>query len=286
MTKKRRVIKLTNMMKPNILTALFIFSFSFCASASKPNACAYTAILFWGDSLTYGVGSESNNGYPNYFVGKGCKIIKKGFPGQTSSDIAIRQGGLSPIINTGKIKNGVYEITSLTPSGGFRKYKEMSFMGSISDAPVIMQRNKDNTWSIKSTAEINCSSGCQFITSESVSENNALNIIWVGRNNNFSFPRIIKRDIGLMISTLPHDNKYLVIGITPSLTDTKEDLENIRNINRILQDKYKSNFIDIWSELSKDGSIPRAMYSDDVHFNDLGYKAIAKIIEAKITQVQ
>ncbi|MCG5278421.1 SGNH/GDSL hydrolase family protein, partial [Providencia rettgeri] len=91
---------------------------------------------------------------------------------------------------------------------------------------------------------------------------------------------------GLMISTLPHDNKYLVIGITPSLTDTKEDLENIRNINRILQDKYKSNFIDIWSELSKDGSIPRAMYSDDVHFNDLGYKAIAKIIEAKITQVQ
>lgn len=70
-------------------------------------------IICWGDSLMYGVGSQSGNSYPDLLRKNGYDVIKKGYPGQSSSDIAMRQGGYSPIIKTSLISTGVYKVTSM-----------------------------------------------------------------------------------------------------------------------------------------------------------------------------
>lgn len=37
-------------------------------------------IICWGDSLTYGVGSQSGNSYPDLLRKNGYDVIKRGIP--------------------------------------------------------------------------------------------------------------------------------------------------------------------------------------------------------------
>lgn len=254
-------------------------------------------IICWGDSLTYGVGSQSGNGYPDILRGSGYDVIKKGYPGQSSSDIALRQGGYSPVITTSIISTGVYKVTSMEPSGDFRKYKEMSFDGSLEGKPITLSRSSDGSWSVKSSSIINCESGCRFVTKEGSEAKDAVNIIWVGRNNNLAFPRFAERDVDLIVTSLPIGNRFIVVGITPSINDTEENIKAIRAINSRLSVRYGSRFVDMWSIINSEGLklaelsptqedkdavssglIPPSLYSDGLHFNDHGYKAISSII--------
>lgn len=258
-------------------------------------------IVAWGDSLTFGVGGWKSRGYPDHLKNAGYDVVKKGFPGQSSSDIALRQGGLSPVIYTKETSPGVYHVTKMLPSGDFKKYAESNFKGSLGGVEVNLTRTKDNNWIIKSPAEIKCSNGCKFSSLEGYSDKDALNIFWVGRNNNFSYPKFIIRDIGLMVSSLPDGGKYLVIGITPALDDSNETLRSIKSINESLAKTYGDRFIDMWGILHdrgidmvnrlpalsdaksmSDGTIGATLYFDNVNFNDATYDAISRIISRKL----
>ncbi|HFP4070438.1 TPA: SGNH/GDSL hydrolase family protein [Escherichia coli] len=282
-----------------IITLFFLLLFSFTSSNAKE--VRNMIIICWGDSLTYGVGSQSGNSYPDLLRKNGYDVIKKGYPGQSSSDIAMRQGGYSPIIKTSLISTGVYKVTSMEPSGDFRKYKEMSFYGTLEGKPVILSRGVDGSWSVNSSTDINCGSGCRFITKEGSEAKDAVNIIWVGRNNNLAFPRFAERDIDLIVTSLPRGNRFIIVGITPSRTDSEENIKAIKTINSRLSMRYGSRFVDMWRILSSEGIklagispsqddkdassnglIPPSLYSDGIHFNDNGYKAISLIIERYI----
>ena len=255
-------------------------------------------IICWGDSLTYGVGSQGGGGYPDLLRERGYDVIKKGYPGQSSSDIALRQGGYSPVITTSLLSAGAYKVTSMEPSGDFRKYKEMSFEGALEGKPVILSRAVDGSWLVNSSSVINCESGCRFVTKEGSEAKDAVNIIWVGRNNNLAFPRFAERDVDLIVTSLPNGNRFIIVGITPSRTDSEENITAIKAINTRLSKRYGSRFVDMWPILSlegiklagitpsqedkdaiSNGLIPPSLYSDGLHFNDNGYKAISMIME-------
>ncbi|MBL5931040.1 SGNH/GDSL hydrolase family protein [Lelliottia amnigena] len=257
-------------------------------------------IVAWGDSLTFGVGAKGYHGYPDYLKDDGYEVIKRGYPGQASSDIALRQGGLSPTIFTAKLSQGNYSVTSGI-DGDFKKYIEVSYQGTINGVPVTLKRAKDNSWTVSSEEILDCEKGCKFTSSETIETKNGIYIFWVGRNNNLSFPKFVFRDIDLMVKSLPEGSKYLVLGITPSRNDTKEQFKSILFINDNLSKAYGENFIDMREVLHErgmdmanlmpslqdvdsmlNGTISPRLYSDQVHFNDLGYDVIARIIKRRL----
>lgn len=260
-------------------------------------------IVAWGDSLTFGVGAKEFHGYPDNLKDDGYDVVKKGFPGQASSDIALRQGGLSPVIKTSFVADGIYSVVSMEPSGDFRKYKEMVFRGRLEGKPVVLFRATNGAWQIKSSSTLNCESGCRFVTSEKIVAKDAINVIWVGRNNNLAFTRFIERDVDLIVTSLPDGNRFVVIGVTPSTNDSPENLAAIKGVNNLLGARYGARFIDMWAVLSRDGvalsgikptqsdvaavsngMIAPSLYSDNVHLNDSGYKAITSVIENYLNQ--
>ncbi|MCE9967153.1 hypothetical protein LZ654_20310 [Lelliottia amnigena] len=257
-------------------------------------------IVAWGDSLTFGVGARGYHGYPDYLKDDGYEVVKRGYPGQTSSDIALRQGGLSPVLYTQEKTPGVYSVVRMSPDGDFRKYMERSYRGTMDGAEVILTRLRDNSWIIKSPTIIQCSQGCKFSSMEGRGEGDYLNIFWVGRENNLLYPRFILRDIDLMVSSLPKGSKYFVIGITPALDDSPEALQFIKSINASLAKTYGDRFVDMWGILHtrgidmvnrlpaladaksmRDGTIGATLYFDKVNFNDATYDAISRIISRK-----
>jgi lysophospholipase L1-like esterase len=241
-----------------------------------------TKIVSWGDSLTFGVGADKTGGYTNILREDGYNVLLRGYPGQTSTEIAIHQGAIGVEL----IKNAKSGDYLVKPEffGDFRKREEISFSGAIGKNPVRLTRYETGEWRAFGASLNECGFRCKFISSESINEKRTKNIIWVGRNNNLKFTRFIFRDISLIVNSLPEESSFLVVGLTPAQDDTSEQLEAIKDLNGKLREAYGENFIDMWSALAgrESGKISESLYSDHVHFNDKGYMLIASTIRKKL----
>lgn len=241
-----------------------------------------TKVIAWGDSLTFGVGAQETGGYTKILNDDGYNVLLRGFPGQTSTEIAINQGAIGVRV----FREVGSDFLSAEPDvmGDFRKRKEIVFKGDIEGSPVSLTRFDNGKWKVSGDLLNKCPNTCKFTSSNYVNQKNAKNIIWVGRNNNLKFTKFVYRDISLIVKSLPKGSTFLVIGLTPAQDDNAEKLEAIRKLNDSLKNTYKENFIDMWEELAEvnSGKIPISLYSDHVHFNDDGYRRIARIIENKL----
>lgn len=239
-------------------------------------------VVAWGDSLTFGVGADKTGGYTNILREDGYNVLLRGYPGQTSTEIAIHQGAIGVEL----IKNTKSDDYLVKPEyfGDFRKREEISFSGAIGKNPVRLTRYETGEWRAFGASLNECGFRCKFISSESINEKRTKNIIWVGRNNNLKFTRFIFRDISLIVNSLPKESSFLVVGLTPAQDDNPEQLEAIKVLNGKLREAYGENFIDMWSALAgrESGRISESLYSDHVHFNDEGYMRIANIIRKKL----
>ncbi|MCE9967133.1 hypothetical protein [Lelliottia amnigena] len=258
-------------------------------------------IVAWGDSLTDGSGSQSKLGYPDLLKQDGFNVVKKGFPGQASSDIALREGALNPVLTLKELKRGEYIVLDFKPVGDFRKYTPRSYYGKINGIPVVLKRLSDNSWMVFSEKKLKCTNNCYYKTNEWITRGKSTYIFWVGRNNDMNFTKFISRDLELMTRSVPKGSKFIVIGVTPSQQDDPSSLNSIRGLNVELSNKYKENFIDMWKEMNsrgiklanikpnkndknaiKKGLIASSLYNDHTHFNDAGTIAVYKIIKEKI----
>lgn len=281
----------------------FIVIIALIAAALSYGYSKFTkpVIVAWGDSLTEGSGSESKNGYADLLKKDGFKVIKKGYSGQASSDIALREGALKPTFKLQEISQNEYKIIDFYPVGDFRKYTLRNYYGEINGIQVVLKRLNDNSWMVFSEKQLNCKTGCYYKTNESITKDNSTYIFWVGRNNDMNFTKFILRDIDLLTESVPKGSKYIVIGVTPSQTDTKNDLNSIRELNKKLSIKYQDKFVDMWREMNKrgvtlskvrpdpndtevikKGMIATSLYNDHTHFNDAGTIAVYKIIKEKL----
>jgi lysophospholipase L1-like esterase len=117
-------------------------------------------------------------------------------------------------------------------------------------------------------------------------------IIWAGRNN-VENEEAVESDIAAMVSLLPADSKYLVVGIIngdlPKDHRGEEDYHHIIAINAHLSSVYRDRYVAVREHLvalydkrrpddARDHDldvVPSSLRSDRIHLNDRGYALVA-----------
>lgn len=266
-------------------------------------------IVCWGDSMTAGVGGENENvSYPSVLASElGVNVSKKGYGGQASTDIAVRQGGTQLTITyTGTITPASTVSVLVTPTDSYRSI-QIIYGGNIGDTPVKMTKSATGEWELKNEGSkpLEITGKAIFIGNEGKDEREKTAIFWVGRNNQFwNKPEPIFRDIAAMINYL---NVSLKRSIVISLCNTAAEPKGssmynaMLDINSRLAQTYGDKFIDIRAyliskglsdagiapttqdvtDISKD-VIPASLRSDDTHLNATGYMLVGKYIAKQL----
>ncbi|WP_272572452.1 hypothetical protein [Providencia sp. PROV258] len=266
-------------------------------------------IVCWGDSMTAGVGGESENvSYPSVLATElNVNVTKKGYGGQASTDIAVRQGGTQlDITYTGIIPSGSTASVSVSPSESYRAV-QTSYPGNINGNQILMTKSAAGEWTLKNEGSepLEITGKAIFICNEGKDEREKTAIFWVGRNNPFwNKSEPIFRDIAAMISYL---NVSIKRSIVISLCNTSAEPKGssrynaMLDINSRLAQVYGDKFIDVRTYLITKGLsdagiapttqdvtdisndiIPNSLRSDDTHLNATGYALVGKYIALQL----
>ena len=268
-----------------------------------------------GRQALLGVG-DSNMAAPALLAGIAAHlgvtdVVNLGQSGWSSSDIAIRQGGLDPLLTVASNQipaSGAVTVTTINPATSYRTNGSgsKSWLGVLAGVPGTLTHNMDTaTWSFTRTAPgsaVACPAGTPFHCTTADQHRDRITIYWLGRNNIADLPSKLLdtvRDVDLMIAHQTDPKRFLVIGVMPSSTEASHTARGtaIANHNAYLAQRYGSRFVDIATLLRTtglaqvglaptandatdiaSGLIPRALMVDSIHLNDLGNSAAARII--------
>ncbi|MFA5941898.1 MAG: hypothetical protein WC809_21315 [Sinimarinibacterium sp.] len=267
--------------------------------AGGPDGSSSGAIFAWGDSWTSGVGAIDGESFPDQLQSlTGRTVYNGGVSGQTSDQIAARQGGAPALLTLpGNMIPGSGPVTIQNQStfpvsaegpgpitgtlGGV--HGMLSFNGNL-----VFERDDSGA-----PVAVPAQSPFDPDTYGSQSE---INVFWLG-GNNFYDPAAVKSDIAKSVAFL-FSNKYIVLGLLNAgsepigsdsyalITQLNADLaggypNNFINIRKILVDSYDSSqpqdVIDHRNDVT-----PSSLRNDDVHLNEAGYAIIAQQVAAFI----
>lgn len=278
---------------------------------SKPTARVLPKlpIVAFGDSLT------AANTYHTVAASMlGTTSINRGWAGWSSGDIAVRQGGLKPIVtveNNEIPASGAALLTSIEPTTGWRNSATLTFewIGTLDGVPGTLRRTgtTPSTWTFTrtnaGTAKKVSSDGIQFVCTENDMYRDHFQIIFTGRNNvNVAQ---VSRDEALMIEHMTaYVKRFVVISVLNGTTEPKGTTayNNVMNVNDAKRKLAPNNYLDIRSRFIAEGmqlagktptaedaaliasdAPPMSLMADSVHPNADGYRVMATILAEYIT---
>ncbi len=275
-------------------------------------------IAFFGDSLTSGTGGTPYGS----FVSKAMPdttIAIMAIGGQNSEQICARQGGIPIRLN---LEGGAFsgsnpvKITWInikflsTPASN----QECISKGTLAGIECTIRRSVVSSTSQleiytvlpSSASDATIPADSVFIPEESVRYQDAIQVLWMGRNNNpAKFVDDALRDIEASIAHIRDPKRYVVLGVLKAANEVRGAglYVLINQLNDQLKTKYGKNFIDMvpptaeelkavnYVSSEKDnaeisnGTFPQGLRSDRVHLNNLGYQIIANRVIAKLNEL-
>jgi lysophospholipase L1-like esterase len=276
---------------------------------ANANQVSWYNITTWGDSLT--AGSEDGTGvsYPNQLAAdiSGSVVTNEGVGGQTSTQIAVREGGVSTTatVSGGNIPasgsvtvtfpSGYEPVTSQGPSPG-----EHGTIAGVSG--LVTLSGSTYTFNVlNGTTTVSTSGAVPFIPSVG-SLNSGTVILWEGRNNSGSVSQV-ESDIAASVAALP-SNRYLILSVENGASEGTGTgtYTNITTINSYLAATYPGHYLDTREYLVQHGLTdagitptsqdttdisndipPTSLRADNIHLNDAGYKVVAAQVAKWIT---
>lgn len=269
-----------------------------------------------GDSLTSGTGGSG--GYPATLKSKlKCNIYNSGIGGQTSTQIAKRQGGVAFTVTvTGnQLTAGSTSVTAIdgvspaacnvgcvAPLSTAASNTTFVLQGTLCTKHGYLQRtasggppSTSETYTFVTDATSGgpfaCSANSTFSPDDS-NYSSSPNIIWSGRNN-ATDPTTVKSDIAGMVSTLTSSN-YVVLSVLNASTETvgTGTYNTIIALNNDLKTTYGSKYLDVRSYLVSNYNpsipqdvtdhsndvVPSSLRADTIHLNQAGYDLVAQYI--------
>lgn len=261
-----------------------------------------TLIAAMGDSLTAATGTTlANKNYPNAAANRLNVLmfpLVRGLGGQTSTQIAARQGGRQVLVSvtgdqipaSGAVTVPTKNINVLTNAGAFSG----TINGTIAGIPGTMSTDGSGNWTFTRTASGTATpapAGTQFILDEAVAFQSYNQWICAGTNNPTD-PDTVIADIDAMIAYCGHSG-YRVISPLPSTLWTAPILASYETLMTRLRARYGVRFVDARAALqaANDGSAndladiaagltPRSLRSDEVHLNGNGYEIMGFAVAA------
>lgn len=291
------------------LCAFIFITLSSCADGGTSSGTTATAatsnqVATWGDSTTSGVGaSNSALSYPSQLQSlTGRRTYNGGVSGQTSDQIAARQGGAPALLTfknnalppTGSVALGsqsTFPVTADSPSpitgtiGGF--HGTLDYQIDSSNNPLLVFTRNDP--GMLETIPANSP-----FYPDTFSRESEINVFWMGQNN-FYDPQGVKSDIALCIAFLSN-RKFIVMSLLNAGDEGIGTASYVQlvQINADLARAYPDNFLDIRSILinnydptnpqdvqdHNNDVPPSSLRNDKEHLNDKGYGIVAQQIAA------
>jgi len=215
-----------------------------------------------GDSLTAAGSSDRTTGFVTSFpgflqtLGSCTAVSNEGVAGQTSTQIAVRSGGLA---TTATIAGGT--IPASGPVGvsfkaGYEPVTRYSSVGvavSISGVEGIAAHIGSGSLFTRSNPGPPVASPANApVTVLTGSLNDGFVIIWAGKNNAFA-PAQVLSDIAAMVAFLPSPKKFVILSVTnsdmPAQWGGASLYKIYQGLNASLASTYPQNYLDIRSLL-------------------------------------
>lgn len=286
-------------------TLLFITLLS-CSGGgtSSETTAASDQIAVWGDSTTSGVGAtDSDSGYPAQLQSlTGRRTFNGGVSGQTSDQIAARQGGAPALLTFPNntlafagpvvlVSQSTFPITAEGPGpitgtiGGF--HGTLSYQTDSNNNPQLAF-TRDDAGIMESIP------AHSPFHPDTFGREAQINVFWMGQNN-FYDPQGVKTDIARCIAFLSN-NKFIVMSLLNAGDEGigTTSYDQIAQINADLAQAYPDKFIDIrkilinnydptnpQDVLDHNNDVPpSSLRNDNEHLNDKGYGIVAQQIAA------
>lgn len=256
-------------------------------------------IAVWGDSTTFGIGaSQPAQSYPAQLQAlTGRSTFNGGVSGQTSGQIAARQGGAPARVTL---------PNNLLPAEGSVVLQSPSILPISAEGPgpltgtihgfhgtLRYQADGNNprlVFTRTAPGQTEYIPPQSSFSPDTYGRETKINVFWMGQNN-FYDPAGISSDIAKAIAFLAH-RKFIVMsllnagsegrGTSPyqQLAEINASLartypENFLDIRKLLVDHYDPSFALDVQDYNKDVP-PTSLRNDDQHLNDKGYAIVAR----------
>lgn len=278
------------------------------ATSASSSAYPSQGWAHWGDSLTY----TDYSGIPGAWVTQLAALTGRihfngGWSGQTTDQIAARQGGLPSMITVeGNTipASGSVSVTLANPKP-VRQAASRFVMGTLAGIPGKFQEVTSNVVTFTRTSAgvaTSCPPGTLFLPDDAPAYADRTVTIWTGRNDVYTAtPAAIVERIRAMIQYLtPRVKRIMVLEIPPSETSTATH-SLLLAMNNAIKAAFPEQWVPIATYLrspeaataagitfSTDdqadiaaGITPRSFRVDTMHFNATACTAIAKFVYAE-----
>lgn len=271
-------------------------------------ACALLGVATYGDSMTQGNlnGAKPWQGPMGELIP--VSITNYGVSGQTSTEVALRNGGLDvwvTVANNQIPASGTVNVTVL-PIEQWRPSNAWSFAGTIGDIQGVLRKASNGDWTFTRNAAgtaVSVPPESRFISSQKVGAMVG-RILWAGRNN--LTQATIVRDIKAMVSDAVRVGApYLVLPVFNSTTESRgtSGYNSVMAVNAALEQEYGPNFYDARGFLIRHGlsqagisptvddtsaiaqdRIPASFMADTLHLNTAGNLVLGQRLAYVTTQ--
>lgn len=268
---------------------------------STPDARAEapdTSIVAWGDSLTFGdFASSTDASYPAQLARlTGRVVLNKGVSGQTSREIAARQGGAPALITlqgdlippAGPALIRYVSASPVAHYGGSIEGRLAGIHGGLTQTISGDAFTRDDTG-----PAVHVAPGSPFLTDNAWLE--AVNVFWLGRNNFWYEPDQVVLDLQACADFLRTD-QYIVLSILNGAGEGRGTAayDQIMTLNHRLAQAFPGHYLDVRNALverydpndaqdridhSQDVP-PASLRGDPMHPNDSGYRVVAELVAA------
>lgn len=271
-------------------------------------------VACYGDSLTQGNQDGSGNTYPKYLttlLASQCNVINRGSGGDSSREIASRQGGVGLYVKPFTIPATTTAVEIfLNCAYGSNNYFFPARQNISTLSTVYINGVKGKITYSGSASSMSGEHHYYFTRSEAgdaveitrptlvktsgYDSRYYTQIIWAGTNDKPTLEKLKENvipTIDNMIKFL-HSDRYLVVGLT-----SKNYMSEIADVNEYMKKNYGNKFVNIRDYILEygladagitattqdttdisNGEIPSSLRYDSVHFNAKGYQIVANCI--------
>ena len=287
---------------------------AYATSGGITSAQSTQQVVAWGDSETAGAGTVTP--YTNTVSSiLGYTVVNKGIGGQTSLQIAVREGSVPTSVTvsgaqipaTGSVvvafTTGYEPITSQGPYDGIT--------GTISGVHgVVTYSNGTYTFTpTNATTTVSVSGVVPFTVDASDEYLNDIQVIWSGENDYQTSVTQVESDIAAMVSHIGSNPNYLILSVLngSACPSGAGCYTSLLTLNNYLATTYPGHYFDIREYLIQHGLsdagitpsvqdltdigndvVPTDLRSDSIHFDGAGYQVVgqqvAKFIQTNFVQ--
>lgn len=249
--------------------------------------------IAWGDSWTSGVGADPGTTYPEQLAAiTSLQVFNAGISGQTSQEIAARQGGAPALLTlphdrvpeTGHVVVNDQSAFPVTESG------PSSIAGTLGGLHGTLNFHSGNLEFDRDTSGVSVSVPPDTAFFPDVSDGQSrINVFWIGGNNPGQ-PTEVLADVAACVNFLSTDRFVVLSLLNPASAPAGSDLyDKILSLNDELSAAYPDHYLDVRAALvdafdpGRPQDVidhaadvpPSSLRSDDQHPNTAGYSIVA-----------